>query len=490
MLNITHIKKIFQNPIKARIFYDLFISTFSLFSLLISFELFGLPHPAAKFIVPFPIIYVFANYFLGIYGKFKTSSTLLKSCLLALSAFTTLLIISFIFGEIAPIFVIGTIFIVLLSILPRFFFNFNTPNSRFYFENLINEKLPVLIVGGAGYIGMHVVEKLLSKGYKVKVFDKFSYGKEHMINLVNNNNLEIIEGDVSDLFKLTLALKNTQSIIHLAGLVGDPACAIDEKLTRHINIITTRMLKESAKAFKIPRFVFASSCSAYGSTEEIVNENSLLNPVSLYAKTKIDAEVELLGDPYDHFNPTILRFSTIYGHSPRMRFDLVANLFVAQAYNDGLITVIGENQCRPFIHVNDVATAIVKVIEAPVSKVSRKIFNVGDNEQNITIGELANLVQTIVKNDRNNRPVRIEVKGNLTDKRNYHVLFDKFRNVLGFKTNISLEQGLKEIYSNLKENKYSNNYKDPVYSNFEMAKGLKEEFYSKDYQKNHYSVMQ
>jgi nucleoside-diphosphate-sugar epimerase len=174
--------------------------------------------------------------------------------------------------------------------------------------------MPVLVVGGGGYIGNHVVEKLIESGNKVRVFDKFYYGEKVKNDMEKISNVEVIEGDVSDLYSLTIALENVKSVVHLAGIVGDPASSIDKNLTRHINIVTTRMLKETVKAFRIPRFIFASSCSVYGASENIVDENASLNPVSLYAQTKIDSEKELLNDPYDYFQPTILRFATVFGH--------------------------------------------------------------------------------------------------------------------------------------------------------------------------------
>lgn len=209
----------------------------------------------------------------------------------------------------------------------------------------------ILVAGGGGYIGTHVVEQLLKKNYKVRILDAFIFGKGILGDLEKDKNLEVVQSEIGDLYKLSLALKDVDGIIHLAGLVGDPACAIDKEFTIHMNVVSTKIIKELSKAFNVKKFIFASSCSVYGASDDIVDESSKLNPVSLYAKTKIDSEVELLNDSNTNFHPIILRLATVFGHSRRPRFDLVTNFFTAQGYNDGTITVTGSNQWRPFIHV-------------------------------------------------------------------------------------------------------------------------------------------
>ena len=189
---------------------------------------------------------------------------------------------------------------------------------------------------------------------------------------------ELIDGDVTDISKLAAAMRHASSVIHLAGLVGDPACAVDPEFTRHENIIATRMAREVAQSLGIHRFIFASSCSVYGASDKEMREGDGLNPVSLYAQTKIDSEQELLYSVRDDFFVTVLRFATVFGHSSRPRFDLVANLFAAQAMMNGIVTVIGPDQWRPFIHVRDLARAIVMVLEARPEIVQSQIFNVGD----------------------------------------------------------------------------------------------------------------
>ena len=284
---------------------------------------------------------------------------------------------------------------------------------------------------------------------------------------------------------LTLSLRNTKAVVHLAGIVGDPASMVDRKLTKHMNIVSTRMIKEAVKGFGIPKFIFASSCSVYGASDNVSTERSKLKPLSPYAKSKIDSEREIMRDTFDEFHPTILRFATVFGHSRKPRFDLVLNLFTAQAFKKGSINVFGGNQWRPFIHVSDAADSIIKVIDAPINKTSRKIFNVGDDSLNITIMDAAKIVRNVL--NKNGKNIKINVKKDDSDLRNYIVSFQKIKDELRFKCKISFEKGIDEIIKNFKKRAYKKTYTDPYYSALETTKEFKKEFYSKSYQDSHFS---
>ena len=336
-----------------------------------------------------------------------------------------------------------------------------------------NSKKTILITGGGGYIGIHITRMLLKQHYNVRVFDQFIFGEDAISDLKKSKNLTIIKGEIGEWQKLRESLNGVDVVIHLAGLVGDPACIVNKDLTIQMNIVSTRIVKELSKDAKVPRLIFSSSCSVYGASDELMNEGSKLNPVSLYAQTKVDSEKEILNDNSKDFYPTILRFATVFGHSPRQRFDLVANLFVAQAYNDGLIYVTGSSQWRPFIHVHDIARAIVKVLEKPEREVSRQIINVGDDNLNITIGNLALLVADIVKKDKDGKLIEIITNDDIKDLRNYKVSFKKIKKLLGFEATIDLKKGIEEIYNNFKKRKYKKNYQDPLYINVEMTKLLR-----------------
>src|SRR5262249_27432907 len=169
-------------------------------------------------------------------------------------------------------------------------------------------------------IGSHTVDLLLAAGQRVRVLDRLMYGRGPLADFEGNPRFELIEGDATDISKLTAAGKDASAVVHLAGLVGGPACAVGPGLTRHANIVATRMAKDVAQSLGVHRFVFASSCSVYGVTDKEVSELDALNPVSLYAQTKIDSEQELLASIRDEFFVTILRFATVFGHSRRPRF--------------------------------------------------------------------------------------------------------------------------------------------------------------------------
>jgi nucleoside-diphosphate-sugar epimerase len=209
--------------------------------------------------------------------------------------------------------------------------------------------------------------RLLEAGKRVRLLDVFMYGKEPIQEWLDHPNLEVIEADYRKFDKLVEAMQDVDTVVHLGGLVGDPACAWNEALTVEVNLTFTRVIAEIAKASGVRRFVFASTCSVYGASDEILDESSQLNPVSLYARSKIGSERVLNQLQSPTFNVTILRFGTIYGISGRTRFDLVVNLLTAKAYVDGGITVFGGDQWRPFVHVADAAKAVAAVVDAPRS---------------------------------------------------------------------------------------------------------------------------
>ncbi len=486
---LERIIKFIYDPKRVRVIYDLSISSVTVMILLTSFILFSIHIVNTYLIIVYPAIFILINYSYGIYGKYKLSSSYTKTLILAFSGVTAFSIMYLLHSDLL-ITLLTTVFSIIICSIARILTNLPHQYLRDNYLNVIvSEKLPILVVGGAGYIGSHLVRQLLEKNEKVRLFDKFVYEEDSIKSIKKNKNLEIINGDVSDLYSLTLALKGVKSVVHLAGIVGDPAASIDEGLTRHINIITTRMLKETVKAFKIPKFIFASSCSVYGTTENVVDEKGRLNPVSLYAQTKIDSEKDLLGDPADFFNPTVLRFATVFGHSERMRFDLVLNLFCAQAYYKGKISVFGGGQWRPFVHVSDIARAIIKVLDAPSDVVSRQIFNVGDNMMNTTILNLANMVKEVIKKDKRGKPVKIIINKSIPDKRNYNVSFNKISSKLVFKTETSFNEGIKEIYKNMKNGSYVHNFTNKYYSNYETTKIMKREFHTRRFQDTHYSTL-
>jgi len=325
-----------------------------------------------------------------------------------------------------------------------------------------NEIQNILVIGGAGYIGSALVERLLELDYRVGVLDLLVYGDESMARFYENPHFELIRGDFRRTDTVVRAAKGRDAIVHLGAIVGDSACSIHEDLTLEINLGATRTIAEIGKGFGVKRFVFASSCSVYGASDEILDERSLLRPISLYARTKMESEKVLLSLADTSFSPTILRFGTIYGLSGRPRFDLVLNLLTAKAIQDGELGIFGGTQWRPLVHVRDVAEAIVLVLQASLDNVLGQIFNVGCNDQNYQIGELGPIIQEMV-------PTARVVVQPTEDNRNYRVQFDKIHKMLNFQPRYTIRDGITEIIEAFATHKITD-YRDPSFSNFSYLK--------------------
>lgn len=316
----------------------------------------------------------------------------------------------------------------------------------------------ILVIGGAGYIGSALLPKLLDRGYRVRLLDCFLYGEEPIKPFMQHPNLEIHYGDFRNIDTVVAAMKDMNSVVHLGGIVGDPACALDEELTIQINVIATRMIAQVAKGNGISRCVFASSCSVYGANDELLNERSALNPLSLYARSKIASENVLLGFRGTGFEPVILRFGTIYGLSGRTRFDLVVNLLTAKAFVDKVITVHGKDQWRPFLHVHDAARAVLAALDARSQSVAPVVFNVGCEQQNRTLGEVGELIQQMVPG------AVLQCTEDNVDRRNYRVEFRRIRQMLGFEPVWTIEAGIHQVIDAISSGKVVD-YQDPKYSN-------------------------
>jgi len=326
----------------------------------------------------------------------------------------------------------------------------------------------VLVIGGAGYIGSALVEQLLDLGLEVLVLDAMHFGEETLSRVAGHPKLTLIHEDFRHIETLTRAMSGVGSVIHLGGLVGDPACAVDSDLTVDVNVTATKVIGEIAKAQEVRRFIFASSCSVYGACDEIVDEQSHFNPQSLYARSKVASEAVLGALNSRHFAVTCLRFATIYGSSGRTRFDLVVNLLCAKAVRDRKITVYGADQWRPFVHVEDVARAITLTLRAPLALVAGEAFNIGSDAQNYTLGQIAELIQ------RQAPDAEITSDDNFVDRRNYRVSFAKVRSRLGFAPAWTIERGIAQVLAIVRSNQVGD-YALPTYSNvlYLKARGIK-----------------
>ncbi|MCA9149737.1 MAG: NAD-dependent epimerase/dehydratase family protein [Planctomycetales bacterium] len=316
----------------------------------------------------------------------------------------------------------------------------------------------VLVIGGGGYIGSALVPRLLESGYRVRVLDMMLYGEEPLEPVRNHPKLELIHADFRIPDQVVSAMRGVEAVVHLGAIVGDPACSLDESLTIDVNLCSTKMIADFAKQFGIQRFVFASTCSVYGAGSNILDERSAVRPLGIYGHTKYGSERVLLDMASATFQPTILRFATIFGLSGRTRFDLVVNLLTAKAKLDGEITVLNGNQWRPFVHVDDAARSIVAVLDAPLATVGGEIFNVGSNDLNYTILQIGELVNQQVPS------AQLIASENDADKRDYRVDFTKIRNLLDFQTTWTLEEGVQQVLDAIVSGRVIN-YRDPQYSN-------------------------
>jgi nucleoside-diphosphate-sugar epimerase len=312
--------------------------------------------------------------------------------------------------------------------------------------------MKVLVTGGGGYIGSVLIQMLLERGYKVKCLDRFFFGTETLSHVAGDPNLEIIKDDIR--WFDPNVLRDVDAVMDLAALSNDPAGELDPSKTMEINYKGRVRVATLAKKYGIERYILASSCSVYGFQDEVVNEKSPTNPLTTYAKANVLAEQETLPLADKNFCVTALRQATVYGLSPRMRFDLAINGMVLGFYKHGKIPIMRDGtQWRPFVHIRDTSRAFIMVLEADKDLVNGEIFNVGSNEQNYQIKPLAELIADAI-----GLPFNFEWYGS-PDKRSYRVDFSKIRNVLGFKPKYTPKEGAKEVYDALVEGKVKDDIK-------------------------------
>jgi nucleoside-diphosphate-sugar epimerase len=465
-------------PNEARILFDVAAGLCALGATVSFLGLFGSASgqswPSAGLLAA-PFLFVAFNAVLGLYTRLKIARATSKARVLVVSVLTTALG-CLVLGATGAEVVLWSLLLAPPVVLARLLLALPFAKYQTLVTTLVlNRHGPVAVLGGAGYIGCHAVELLLQKGYEVRVLDRLMYGRVPVAEFLTHPRFELIEGDVTDIAKLTAVLRNASAVVHLAGLVGDPACAVDPAFTRHTNIVATRMAKDVAQSMGIYRFVFASSCSVYGVSDTEVDEQRPVNPVSVYAQTKVDSEKELLQAVRDDFFVTVLRFATVFGHSRRPRFDLVANLFTGQAMTDGRINVIGPEQWRPFISVRDLGRAIVLVLESPPQVIQSQVYNVGDRKLNLTIGDLAALVARVTHELRGAVEVLVHDQPP-QDRRNYAVSFEKIRSQLGFEAASSLTDGVREMAQHFAAGTYRH-YAERAYNNLAATREAVEDFH-------------
>ena len=301
----------------------------------------------------------------------------------------------------------------------------------------------VMVTGAGGYIGTQLVRDLVNSGHEVTAVDRYFFGQEPLAEFIGNNKVKILQKDTRDLKEKDFA--GHDAVCDLACLSNDPAGEIDPELTYSINRDGRIHVAKTAKAAGVEKYVISSSCSVYGKGgEPQLSETSKTNPISVYAKSTLEAEQQNLSIADSNFSVTALRNATVFGLSTRMRFDLVVNLMTLTAFQKGRIIVMGGGlQWRPLVHLSDVSKAFLNVIGTKKDKVNKEVFNIGlDNFQ---IKNLAYLVREELP-----FPVEIDIAPDDADKRDYNVVFSKAESVLGFKAETNVIQGIKEIYLALK----------------------------------------
>lgn len=301
----------------------------------------------------------------------------------------------------------------------------------------------ITVTGGAGYLGSALTARLLAGGHSVQVVDSLAHGGEPLLGLWAHPGFSFVHGDLRDAATIDAAVEGAEAVVHLAAIVGDPACARDPELARAVNLEASGRLIAAARRAGVARFVFASTCSNYGRMADpnaYVDEDAELRPVSLYAETKVAVERLLIDGPQDAlWCPTALRFATLYGVSARMRFDLTVNEFVLEMLTRGQLKVFGEQFWRPYIHVADAARGIEAVLTAPPERVRGRVFNVGATDQNYTKQQLVALIQP-------HAPAAVvEYVHKTEDPRDYRVSFARIASELGFTLTRTVPEGIAEL---------------------------------------------
>lgn len=332
-----------------------------------------------------------------------------------------------------------------------------TAKEIIYRRDKVNKKnMNVLVTGTAGYVGSVLLRQLLKRGYFVHGLDCLLFGGESLLDVCDEPNFEFIKGDIRHESTLLKATTDVDAVLHLAAIVGEPACAKQPELATQTNWDASKMLFDMcAQNRRIKRFIFASTCSNYGKMKngQHVNEDSPLHPLSLYAEVKVKFEKYLLeSTTRADFIPTALRFGTIHGLSPRMRFDLTVNEFTRELTLGKKLDVYGPQFWRPYIHIQDVARAYVTILEADADKVDHDVFNVGDTSENYQKKMLVDEIIKVIPD------AQIEYFAKEHDPRDFKVDFSKIRDRLNWQITKTVPDGIRELHRVLKNGLISDPY--------------------------------
>jgi nucleoside-diphosphate-sugar epimerase len=329
----------------------------------------------------------------------------------------------------------------------------------------------VLVTGGAGYVGVILVSKLLNKGYTVKVLDLYTYGEDVFDGLKDKSKLVEIKGDICDQDLLRKSLKGCTDVIHLACISNDPSFELNPGLSLKVNYEAFEPLVRISKECGVKRFVYASTCSVYGvSNAPEVTEDHPLLPITDYNKYKGMCEPILAKYQSPEFTTITIRPATVCGYSPRQRFDLTVNILTNHAYNNNRIKVFGGKQERPNIHIEDITDLYVQLLELPEAKIAGKIYNAGF--QNKSVGDIALIVQKIMAQEFPDRPQPTIETVPSDDIRSYHISSEKIKRELGFVPKHTIEDAVKDLVKAFRTNKFNDPMNNPKYFNIKMLKSL------------------
>jgi nucleoside-diphosphate-sugar epimerase len=325
----------------------------------------------------------------------------------------------------------------------------------------------ILLIGGAGYVGTVITSHFLKLGFKVRALDNFVYDNQEAIQAyLGDENYEFISGDLGNMDTLAKAAEGIENVVILGGLVGDPITKNYPEASNKINDIGVQACIDFFDDKKLNKLIFISTCSNYGliKENELADENFDLNPLSLYAKAKVAAELHLMSKKGKvSYTGTVLRFATAFGLSPRMRFDLSVSEFVRDLYFGEELVVFDEHTWRPYCHVRDFARLIELVIEADNEKVNFEVFNAGGEVNNFTKKMIVDTIASYIPD------AKIKYGANGTDPRNYKVSFKKVKETLGFVPKYTVKNGIEELINVFKIGVYSDSIKNKnKYGNYQI----------------------
>ena len=328
----------------------------------------------------------------------------------------------------------------------------------------------VLVTGGAGYCGSVLVPQMLEMGYQVTVYDIQYYGCDFLP--LEHPNLNIVKGDIRDISHLASCLNDVDAFIHLACISNDASFELDEKLSTSVNLDAFEPMVIAAKQSGVRRFIYASTSSVYGISEEPeVKENHPLVPLTLYNKFKGMCEPLLFKHTDKKFVGVIYRPATVCGYGPRQRLDVSVNILTNLAVNKGKITVFGGSQLRPNLHIQDYAELCKTLLEVSDEIIADQVFNCG--YQNMSIMQIAETVKKVVLEEFPEKDkITVEVSPS-NDLRSYHINSDKITNVIGFKPQLSVEEAIRDLCRAFREGKLPDSLENDIYFNVRKMKKIR-----------------